>query len=150
MTRLTRILCFGNPLAGDDGFGPAVHAALDGRRLPAGVFACGLPVRGWDALEAFADCATAIIVDVVQGGGEPAGTLAWYEPGALPDDARRGEHALGLAGLLRLLPSRLPNLPAIRILGVEPATVAPCLPRLSAPVAAAVPRAVAMIAEALA
>lgn len=149
MTLRTRILCFGNPLAGDDGFGPAVHAALSQRRLPARVQVCSLPVRGWDALEAFTDCDNAIIVDAIQGSGEAAGTLAWHSPGTLVDDSRRGEHALGLGGILRLLPARLPTLPAIRILGVEPATVAPCLPRLSAPVAAAVPRAIALIEESL-
>lgn len=149
MTGRTRILCFGNPLAGDDGFGPAVGAALARRQLPADVLACSLPVRGWDALESFADCDTAIVVDVVQGSGSTAGTLAWHDPATLNDDARRGEHALGLAGILRLLPTRLPSPPTIRILGVEPALVVPCRPQLSTAVAAAVPRAIAMIEESL-
>lgn len=147
MSARTRILCFGNPLAGDDGFGQAVHAALSQRRLPPGVQACGLPVRGWDALDAFADCDEAIIVDIVESSCEAAGTVTWFEPAALVDDNRRGEHTLGLAGILRLLPTRLPTLPDIRILGVVPAAVGPCLPYLSAPVAAAVPRAIALLEE---
>lgn len=145
MTPRTHILCFGNSLAGDDGFGPAVYAALSGSGLPAGVTARELPVRGWDALDCFADCEQAILVDAIRGHGTRAGTLAWHEPRTLADDARRGEHALGLAGILRLLPSRLARPPAIRILGVEPLSVVPCQTSLSPVVAGAIPRAVALI-----
>lgn len=149
MRRRVRILCFGNAWASDDGFGPAVEAHLADEQLPPGVTVEAVPLRGWDALDAFADCDTAIVVDAIQA-GLPVGSLNWFLPAAIVDEGGRGEHGVGLGDLLRLLPTRHVQLPQIRILGMEPASLAPACPVLSPPVAQGVPRAARMIREALA
>lgn len=149
MTVATRIVGFGNPLGGDDGFGPAVLTALAGQFLPAGVELAQAPPVAWDALELFSGCRQAIVVDVVTDGRSP-GSLDWFEPEGLVDDGRRGQHAFGLGGLLGLLPACLPApLPKIRILGAEPLLIATATPRLSPALADAVPLAVARIRAAL-
>ena len=136
------LLCFGNELHGDDGFGPAVHTCLAAAPLPAHVRLLRADIAGLAAINCFEGCGQAIVVDALRGFG-PAGSLHALDPADFAADAARAEapagfHGAGLGALLQLLPAALDRLPQIRLIGVEAARVAPFSPGLSASVAARV------------
>ena len=66
---MRHVICFGNELHGDDGFGAAVHRRLAAMPLPADARLFEAGTRGLDALGLFEGCAEAILVDAA----EPAG-----------------------------------------------------------------------------
>ena len=118
----TVVIGIGNDFRGDDGVGPAVVARLDGL-VPPDVEVLASDGEPANLLEAW-DCASlAIIVDTVQAGSAPAGTLYRMvigSPGAAPDTevmlegpGMSGSHQLGvgsaiaLAQVLGRLPARL-------------------------------------------
>jgi hydrogenase maturation protease len=143
------IVCFGNELHGDDGFGPAVHARLAAGPLPAGVRLLRADLAGLAAIGCFEGCDDAIVVDAVAGFGPP-GSLHELDAAGLADAAARDEapggfHGAGVGSLLRLLPAALPRVPSIRLLGAEIGQLQPYSPGLSPPVAAAVATAAARI-----
>ena len=93
-----RILCFGNPLHGDDGFGPAVALALR-RLLAAGtaeVIDCGN--RGLDALHYFENVRQVIVVDAMA--GPRPGTVHLLGPRDVPVEDHHGGHGAGVGYLL--------------------------------------------------
>lgn len=146
------VICFGNELHGDDGFGPAVHTCLAAAPLPAHVRLLRADIAGLAAINCFEGCGQAIVVDALRGFG-PAGSLHALDPADFAADAARAEapagfHGAGLGALLQLLPAALDRLPQIRLIGVEAARVAPFSPGLSACVAARVDDAAARIREA--
>ena len=145
------IVCFGNELHGDDGFGPAVHARLAAASLPAGVRLMRADLAGLAAIGCFENCHRAIVVDAVAGFGPP-GSLheldaAAIADGSARDEARAGFHGAGVGSLLQLLPAALDRLPEIRLTGVEAGHVAAFSPGLSGAVAAAVDAAAARIMD---
>jgi hydrogenase maturation protease len=100
---MRHILCFGNPLHGDDGFGPAVHERLAELPLPKTLrlFDAGTP--GLAALALFHDCDEAIVVDALAPGDAP-GRLSQPAPGRAiaMEDVLPG-HGVGVGYLLRAL-----------------------------------------------
>jgi hydrogenase maturation protease len=140
------VICFGNELHGDDGFGPAVHALLAGMRLPDGVRLFRADTAGIAALPLFEDCNRVILVDAVSGFGAP-GSLHSLPPEAVAPEAGASGHGFGVGGLLRLAAALVPTLPMIRLIGVETARVAAFDPGLSPEVDAALPAAVECIME---
>jgi hydrogenase maturation protease len=135
------IICFGNPLHGDDGFGPAVYQRLASFPLPDGLrlFDCG--TAGLGALSAFDECDEAVVVDALAPAGSP-GRLSYPSPEEIFLENVVAGHASGVGYLLRVLATRPDRSPKIRILAAEAATVAPFQPGLSEPVARAVEEAV--------
>lgn len=138
------IVCFGNPLHGDDGFGPAVYQRLASLPLPRGLrlFDCG--TSGLGALAAFEGCDEAVIVDALAPAGAP-GRLDYLLPDAISLESAVPGHGSGLGYLLRVLASRAEPAPTIRILAAEASAVVPFQPGLSEPVARAVEEAVAAL-----
>jgi len=151
------VVGLGNPGRGDDGVGPAVAARVgellgdDGGLVR--VVGHEDPV---ELLETWAGADLAVVVDAVRTGGEP-GTVLVLEAGGdaepLTEEpwggpARGGTHAFGLAAAVELarVLDRLPS--RVAVVGVEAAGWAAGA-ALSAPVAAAVPRAVATVLELL-
>ena len=139
-----RILCFGNPLHGDDGFGPAVAMAL--RRITdpqlIDIVDCG--IRGLDALPLFENCEQVIIVDAMA--GDEPGHLHRLRPDQVPaEKATAGGHGAGVGYLLQAVRQIVMQPPAIEVIAVEMATLTPFQPGLSLPVAAAVAEAVEVI-----
>lgn len=130
------ILCFGNPLHGDDGFGAAVYADLAARRRGAGVrlFDAGTP--GLAALALFEDCDEAIIVDVLAPAGAP-GRIARPDPAGVAAEATPAPHGMGLGYVLQALAALPGPRPALRIIGAQAHSHRPFSPGLSAPVARA-------------
>lgn len=139
------IVCFGNELHGDDGFGPALYERLAALPLPAGVQAMRADVAGLGAIRCFEACSRALVVDALHGFGEP-GSLHVLTPGQIEPEAG-GFHGSGVGGLLAMLPAVLPQPPSIRVVGVELAAVQAFVPGLSRPVAAALDDALAKVLE---
>jgi hydrogenase maturation protease len=119
-----RILCFGNLLAGDDGFGIHVHRSLqDALTVPEDmqleILDAG--VSGMSALSYFEDCEHVIVVDALRSEGQ-IGSVHRLELSELraPESAFSA-HALDLTHLFHVLPiifeGRTP--PTISIVGAE-------------------------------
>lgn len=111
----------GNPLRGDDGFGPAVIRSLigEGRRWH-GVEFMDYGERLYDLLLVMGSYDVVVIVDAVDLGGEP-GSLYLIEPGE--SDAPRGTvdpHGISLSDIISLA-SRLGYRPRkLVIVGCQP------------------------------
>jgi hydrogenase maturation protease len=152
---LPRILiaCVGNIFLGDDAFGVEVARRLLRRRLPDGVRVVDFGIRGLDLTYALLDgCETVILVDAAPRGGQP-GTLYVLEvDGTAPaDDADGGVlvegHSLDPAKVLRLVAAMGGQVRRLLVVGCEPAppNEEDMSLGLSAPVAAAVDEAIALI-----
>ncbi|HMV53382.1 MAG TPA: hydrogenase maturation protease [Rhodocyclaceae bacterium] len=139
------VICFGNELHGDDGFGPAVHARLADMRLPDGVRLFRADTSGIAALPLFEGCDRVLLVDAVSGFGAP-GSIHTLPPEAIALEGASG-HGFGIGGLLRIAAATLPTLPAIRLVVVETSRVTAFMPGLSPEVDAALPAAVDSIME---
>ena len=57
------VLCFGNELHGDDGFGIGVYAQLNQLEWPNDVELFNAGIAGLDALRFLQDCRQAVLVD---------------------------------------------------------------------------------------
>jgi len=131
-----RVICFGNPWHGDDGFGH--HVFL---RLPPGLEAVDAGTAGLNALGHFEDCARAVLVDAVRTGAR-VGTVHRLVPGDL--EAPGGEfslHDLGVTSLLAALDAQ----PDVVLIGAEVGELQPFTNRLSPALEAAVPTAVQLV-----
>lgn len=71
---VTRVLCLGNRLLADDAFGIEVAAGLR-ERAPAGVDIVETGAGGFQLLDHLEGAGRLVIVDTVQTGSEPPGTL---------------------------------------------------------------------------
>jgi len=121
------VVGLGNPLMGDDGFGPAVIEALEASPYPPNVTLCTAP----DVLrlaDLWRDEASVWLVDVVVRNARP-GTIHRFE-----DDAVRSmpphpasSHHLAFGVSLQWLLHALPAMRRVRfrLWGVEPAEIAP-------------------------
>jgi len=142
----------GNIFLGDDGFGVEVAQRLAARTLPEGVTVGDYGIRGYDlayALMARPD--HAILIDACPRGEAP-GTLFVIDPdpadlGPAGDPGYLDGHAMNPVSVLRLARSLGGALNPVVVVGCEPATLGPeeGLIGLSAPVAAAVDDAVALV-----
>jgi hydrogenase maturation protease len=147
----TYILGLGNVLMGDDGFGPAVARAFDSEYLVDGdVEVVDLGTPGLDLMPWFFDADQLVIVDTVKS-DSPAGTLRIYNKADilkhLPS-VRVGPHDPGVKEALLTLEFAGRGPTDVVLVGVVPQNVGMST-ELSAPVANAVPRAVAVVADAL-
>ncbi len=150
-TGRTLVACLGNIFLSDDGFGVEVARRLARYEQPDGVRVTDYGIRGmhlaYDLAEGFD---STILVDATQRGGKP-GTVYLIEPEpAAPADSPTAEMSLlnahgmqpdlvlSLAGTLGADAGR------VLVVGCEPASLAEGI-GLSAPVAAAVDDAVAMV-----
>jgi hydrogenase maturation protease len=136
----------GNIFLGDDGFGPEAARRLAGRTLPEGVRVVDYGIRGmhlaYDLLDGYD---ALVIVDAVSRGGEP-GDVVVLEVGE--DDLGSGDfdaHGMEPTAMLASLGSLGGSLPRTYVVGCEPADVGEGI-GLTEPVAAAVDRAVELVA----
>ena len=141
---MRHILCFGNPLHADDGFGHAVYQRLAALPLPSDLrlFDAGTP--GLSALGLFQGCDEVIIIDALAPGGVP-GRLSQLMPESIAVESVLPGHAIGVGYLLQALAALSEPIPALRIIAVETAVVCAFQPGLSVPVANAVSQAVALL-----
>ena len=129
----------GNPMKGDDGFGPAVVAALPELE---GVtcFDAGMAPENWLGPIARSKPASILVLDAADM-GEPQGTLRLLAPDDL-DAVATSTHGLPLGFFLGLLADRC-DAPA-SVLAAQPASLALGAP-ISEPVQAAIRRAARLI-----
>jgi hydrogenase maturation protease len=139
----------GNLFRGDDAFGGEVVRRMAGRPLPAGVRVADYATRGHDLAYALLDGYDAVVlVDATRRGGPP-GILYTLEP--TPDDLAGGPvgtHGVDLPAVFGLVRAMGGTLPPLRLVACEPAELGPDDEGafgLSAPVAAAVGRAVELV-----
>jgi hydrogenase maturation protease len=136
-----RVLCFGNPLHGDDGFGPAVALALRQGILPPGVRVIDCGTRGIDALAWFDGCREFILVDALF--GKTPGRIHSPSPAEVPvETSVAGGHGAGVGFLLAAIRETTTTMPRITIVAAEIADCQPFAGGLSLPLAAAVSTAV--------
>jgi len=122
MTARVRVICCGNPEAGDDAVG-LLAVGLARRRLPpeVEVVEAGMALRVLDLLE---DVDAVVITDAVRApsGGREAGALvrAVGDPDGLPAELRSAlsSHGLGIAEAVGLAGAMGP-LPRVVFLGLE-------------------------------
>lgn len=117
------IVCFGNDLHGDDGFGVHVYSQLCGLRWPGDVEVFNAGIAGLNALRYLEDCSQAILVDALANFGN-VGEICVLKPEdlALSPQQPTG-HGLGIQYLLEALKIIRTPLPDILIVGVEIASV---------------------------
>jgi hydrogenase maturation protease len=140
------VACVGNVLRGDDGFGPAVAARLDGS-LPSGVELVETGIGGIALVqELMAGCDGLVLVDAVDQDAAP-GTVFRIEPevaeAAHVADVHLAnpERVLGMAKTMGTLPER------VVIVGCQPNEVDELGEGLSPAVGAAVERAAEAVRE---
>jgi hydrogenase maturation protease len=135
----------GNLFLGDDGFGPEAARRLAAAPLPDGVQVVDYGIRGMHlAYDLLAGYDTLVIVDAVPRGGAP-GDVVVLEVGA--DDLGEGDfdaHGMEPTAMLASLGSLGGRLPRTYVVGCEPLDTDERI-GLSAPVAAAVDRAVELV-----
>ncbi|MEX8518183.1 MAG: hydrogenase maturation protease [Leptothrix sp. (in: b-proteobacteria)] len=138
------LLCFGNELHGDDGFGPAVGRRLAALPLPPPWQLHQMGTRGLDALALLQDCEAAIVIDAAAPDGQP-GRLRELAASAVPVETALAGHGMGLGFVLRALQASGAPLPALRILTAEMTEVRMFCMSLSPAVSAAVDAAVVQV-----
>lgn len=135
------VICLGNPLHGDDGFGAAVHRRLTGRRWPVDVSLVDASQGG--ALDAAGTCRRLVLVTTLAGHFGRPGQILRLDGASLPPDPR-GDLGCGLGALLAAM-GRLGLSPVVDVLGVVAVRQVPFSAGLSPLVAAAVETTAAML-----
>ncbi len=142
----------GNLFRGDDAFGSEVARCLAAAPMPPAARVVDFGIRGHDLAFALQDdYAAVILLDVTQRDGVP-GTLYVIEPNLEDLHADAPEEIMDTHGMhplrvLRLIQAAGGKLPRLWLVGCEPGTFGPEEGHmgLSEPVAAAVPKAVALV-----
>jgi hydrogenase maturation protease len=137
----------GNVFLGDDAFGVEVVRRLADKRLPEGVRVQDFGIRSFDLANTLLEgYDAAILVDALSRGKEP-GTLYVLEPDldSAVDTPVLPGHDLDPSQVFRLARTLGGQLPKVRILGCEPASLEPGLMELSAPVRSALAPALGML-----
>jgi len=144
------IVCFGNELHGDDGFGSRVYTQLCQLVWPKDVEVFNAGIAGLNALRLLEDCRQAILVDALVNFGN-VGEICVLRPEELTDRAQQFTgHGLGIPYLLEALKVIREPLPDILIIGVEIAAVKPFSLGLSDKIEQAVPEIIRLIRRLLA
>lgn len=142
---MIRVIGFGNPFQGDDGFGPAVIRALSDRTWPPGVSVTEGGAPGLGALALFEGCDAVLVVDALRDGGPP-GEVGWVDADEVAGLASDPLHGGGLSEMLRVMPIGLSGKrPVVDVLLGRIGEIQPFCASMSDPLVAAVPRAVALI-----
>ncbi|TAK64677.1 hydrogenase maturation protease [Methylobacter sp.] len=146
---MRHIVCFGNELHGDDGFGVRIYAQLRQLTWPKNVEIFNAGIAGLNALRFFENCSQAILVDALANFGN-TGEIFALKPEDLADRPQQlTGHGLGIPYLLEALKVIREPLPDILIVGVEIAAVTPFFSGLSDKTEQAVPKAVRLIQDLL-
>lgn len=141
---MLHILCFGNPLHGDDGFGHAVFQRLAELPSPDGIRLFDAGTAGLSALALFEDCDEVIIVDSIVCGSTPGRIRNLSAQEVISEETLPG-HGIGVGYVLQALHALHTKAPQINIICAEIARPTPFRPELSAAVNQAVDSTVALL-----
>ncbi|HEY3273023.1 MAG TPA: hydrogenase maturation protease [Methanocella sp.] len=143
------VLGVGNRLMGDDGFGPRVIEALEKRDIPSNVEVMDAGVGGMAILSWIEGADKVVIIDSVQTGNEPPGTVYRFTDKELPpsDMFMLSLHDLNLVDTINIgrIVQKMPD--EIIILGVEVKRVAEFDDRLTPEVEAAMAEVIDLVTE---
>jgi hydrogenase maturation protease len=149
------VAAVGNLWLGDDGFGAEVAKRLRAQELPADVAVADFGTGGLDlAYEVMRGYEALVLVDVSRQGGEP-GTLYVMEvepdsiEGGIEDGTRIDPHGMDPQTVLRFVKATGGWPGRVVVVACEPAELEEVVIGLSAPAAAALDGAVALILETL-
>ena len=140
-----RVLCFGNPLHGDDGYGPAVALALRKQVKCAGAEIVDCGNRGLDALHYFENVGHVIVIDAMA--GPRPGNVHLLQAHEVPVESHHGGHGAGVGYLLEAVRKTIPHPPLIDVIAAEIGPVTTFVPGLSIEVAAAVAETVNLVCQ---
>lgn len=133
---MRHVICFGNPLHGDDGFGSAVYSRLsETAGLPADVKIFDAGTCGLNALSLFEDCQEAILIDALEPNGQP-GHVSQPDARSLLGESSWPLHAVDVGYLLKALSAL--DVPMPRVVVAEACSIQPFHPFLSVPMKRAV------------
>ncbi len=143
------IVCFGNELHGDDGFGCRIYAKLCQLPWPKDVEVFNAGIAGLNALRFLENCRQAILVDALANFGN-VGEIYMLKPEDLAGKPEQlTGHGLGIPYLLEALNVIRDPLPDILIVGVEIAAASPFCSGLSDKTEQAVAKTVQLIRDLL-
>lgn len=140
---MNHLICFGNELHGDDGFGAVVYQRLLALGAPPGWLLFETGSRGLDALALFDGCEQAIIVDAAAPAGCP-GRLIQPKAADIETSAAVDVHGAGVGYLLRAL-AVLDRRPQLRVIAAEMTELTSFQPGLSPAVEQAVERVIPIL-----
>jgi hydrogenase maturation protease len=145
------VMGIGNPLVKDEGVGVRViETMMSTLRFPDNVTLVDAGTMGMGILNLFQDCDYLLVIDAIDGSGEPAGTVVRLSPeGLAPNQVKHSMHDIRLVDVLEaamLMGTR----PKADCIGIQILDMDGIAIGLSEPVEAAVPRAVAAAIEILA
>lgn len=151
MTKKIKVLGCGNTLVGDDGVGIRAIERLQEMRLPPNVEVIDAGVGGMAILSWIEDADKVVIVDAVQTGNEPPGTVYKFTDKELPpsDMFMLSLHDLNLVDTLNVgrVVQKMPE--EIVIIGVEVKRVAEFTKDLTPEVEAAIPEVIGLVLKEL-
>jgi hydrogenase maturation protease len=144
-----KVLGVGNALVGDDGFGPRVIEELQKREIPSNVELIDAGVGGIAILSWIEDADKIIIIDSVQTGNEPVGTVYCFTDKEMPpsDMFMLSLHDLNLVDTINIgkIVQKMPE--EIIIYGVEVKRVAEYTRDLTPEVEAAIGEVIDLVME---
>lgn len=150
MTLPPIILCLGNEVVSDDGFGPAAAKLLENdEAITAASEVIFAPVAGFALIDLLKDRPRALIVDTIQTANGIPGKLHFFDAGILaPARHLTSSHQISLPTALALARKLQITMPRqIDVLAVEPLDITTLREELTAPVEQALPEAVKIIRE---
>jgi hydrogenase maturation protease len=144
------VLCLGNDLLRDDGAGWAVADAIEACHLD-GIVVKRSALSGFYLLDELTGWDRAVVVDAVQTGAHPPGTVLLFPFEALGTEGGPSPHAVGLPTVVRLgRQSGVPLPASIHVVAVEVDDMVSVSEGLTPSVQAAVPAAVGAVTLVLA
>ena len=143
------VICFGNFWAGDDGFGIHIFNELAKQNLPPKVRIFDAGLLGIGALNCFAQCDKAIVVDALLDNYAAGSVHRLTMEDVLMNTVPSNTHDMGVNLMLRYLPIALEDqpLPEVVICAVAIEKLREASNLLSDPVKKAIPLALMMITE---
>lgn len=146
----TLVMGIGNPLMGDEGFGPrVVESLLSHYSLPDGVSVLDAGTMGFTILNLFAEADRILVVDALDGTGYEPGTLVRLTPADMaPNQVMHSLHDARLTDVLDA--ARLIGLePEVTCIGVQVERIVQWELQLSPVVEAAIPAACDAVVDVL-
>jgi len=146
------VVCLGNELVGDDGAGIRIGRVLKRLELPDSIDVLIRPNLGLDLIELLEEYEEIVIVDAMTSGRSPGSCVRLETADAASmASCPSCSHSLGIPEILQLVARMQPDRAdrAVRIVGIEAASIDRFGLGLSEPVRRALPDAVALVLEAV-
>lgn len=128
---MVHVLCFGNLLHGDDGFGIHVHRLLAARLDPLRTRLIEVGVRGIDALGLLHTPSHVVLVDALRDPEMEPGTVCVIDGNRVEADTSAPLHGGDAAWLMQAMRASLRPVPTMTLVGAVVGAILPFEARLS-------------------